>query len=278
MRLASYLAEGRPSCGVIVGDRIADIGASTGVPGLRQAIEAGVDFAGLSPSAPSLELDQVTLLPPIWDTDRIICVGLNYKSHLEELGFPPPEIPMLFVRFADSLVGHGQPLVRPKLSHEFDYEGELAVVVGRPGRHIPRSEALDHVAGYACFNDGSLRDFQTRGVQFLPGKSFHRSGAFGPWLVTPDEHTPAAGTTLTTRLNGVEVQRADLGDLLFDVADLISFVSGILPLHAGDVIATGTTGGVGAARTPQLWIKPGDTIEVDIDGVGVLANGVIDEE
>ena len=240
-------------------------------------MEAKVDFAAERTSAPVVPLSDVVLAPPIWDTDRIICVGLNYKSHLEELGFPPPEIPMLFVRFADSLVGPGQPLVRPRASVELDFEGELAVVIGRGGRHISRDDALDHVAGYSCLNDGSVRDYQSKAIQFFPGKNFESSGSFGPWLVTPDEFQPGSGVTLTTHLNGEEVQRADLGDLLFDVADLIAFISGVLPLKVGDVISTGTTGGVGAARDPQLWMKPGDTVEVAIDGLGTLTNGVIDE-
>ena len=277
MKLASFDADGRRSHGIVDGDEVVDVGSATGIASLRHALEAKVDFAAERESAPVVTLSDVVLAPPIWDTDRIICVGLNYKSHLEELGFPPPEIPMLFVRFADSLVGPGQPLVRPRASVELDFEGELAVVIGQGGRHISCDDALDHVAGYSCLNDGSVRDYQSKAIQFFPGKNFERSGSFGPWLVTPDEFQPASGTTLTTHLNGEEVQRADLGDLLFDVADLIAFVSGVLPLKAGDVISTGTTGGVGAARDPQLWMKPGDTVEVAIDGLGILTNGVIDE-
>ena len=277
MKLASFDVDGRRSHGIVDGEEVVDTGSATGIASLRHALEAKIDFEAERKSAPVLALTDVVLAPPIWDTDRIICVGLNYKSHLEELGFPPPEIPMLFVRFADSLVGPGQPLVRPRASVELDFEGELAVVIGRGGRHISRDDALDHVAGYSCLNDGSVRDYQSKAVQFFPGKNFERSGSFGPWLVTPDEFQPASGTTLTTHLNGEEVQRADLGDLLFDVADLIAFVSGVLPLKVGDVISTGTTGGVGAARNPQLWMKPGDTVEVAIDGLGVLTNGVIDE-
>jgi len=185
---------------------------------------------------------------------------------------------MIFARYPDSLVGHGAPMVRPQVSVQFDYEGELAIVIGKSGRHIESGSALDHVAGYACFNDGSVRDYQRHTTQFLPGKTFWRSGSFGPWLVTPDEAGAIGDLGLVTRLNGIEVQRAKIDDLLFDPPELIAYLSAIYPLMPGDVIATGTTGGVGAFRKPPLWMKPGDRVEVTIDRLGTLRNSIIAEE
>ena len=184
---------------------------------------------------------------------------------------------MIFVRFADSLVGHLEPIVRPPESVQLDYEGELAVVIGRRARRVPRERALEHVAGYSCFNDGSVRDFQRHGPQWTPGKNFRASGAFGPWLVTADEQDDPTRFRLTTRLNGDVMQSESVAELCFDVPALIEYCSTFTQLEPGDVIVTGTPGGVGAGRRPPIWMKDGDVVEVEIDGIGTLHNPVVDE-
>ncbi|MCM8735409.1 fumarylacetoacetate hydrolase family protein [Azospirillum sp. A1-3] len=180
-------------------------------------------------------------------------------------------------RYPDSIVGHGEALVRPKVSDHFDYEGELTVVIGKPGRHIPQDRALDHVAGYTLCNDGSIRDFQRHTTQFTPGKNFWRSGSIGPWIVTADEIPDPAALSIETRLNGVTVQRSPISDLIFPVPALIAYISSFTPLATGDVIAIGTPSGVGAFHEPPLWMKPGDRVEVIANGIGTLCNGIADE-
>ena len=279
MKLASFLANGRPSYGIITDAGIVDAGAKlTDHPDLSSLLADPSPLAALANAPADHALADVILLPPIPRSGRIICVGLNYKTHIAETGHEPPAYPILFPRYPDSLVGADAPLVRPRVSERFDFEGELAVVIGRPGRHIAAADALDHVAGYACFNDGSIRDFQRHTSQFLPGKNFARSGSFGPWLVTADEVGDVSALRLTTRLNGEVVQQTGIDDLLFDVPALIAYVSQIWTVQPGDVIATGTTGGVGAARKPPLWMKPGDRVEVAIDRLGILTNTVIEED
>ena len=193
------------------------------------------------------------------------------------MGREPPQYPMLFPRYPDSLVGSDEPLLRPQASVEFDFEGELAFVIGRAGRAISPARGLDHVAGYCCFNDGSIRDFQRHTTQFLPGKNFFHSGSFGPWLTTVDEVPDLGAQSLETRLNGEIVQSAKLDDLLFGVEQLVAYLSTIFPVQPGDVVATGTTGGVGAGRKPPLWMKPGDSVTVEISRVGVLTNPIVQE-
>ena len=228
--------------------------------------------------APVLDPAGVRLLPPLPHPAKIICVGLNYADHAAESRFAPPSYPTLFARFATSLIGHGAPLIRPRASEQFDYEGELVAVIGAPGRHIAPARALDHVAGYSVFNDGSVRDFQHRTPQWTMGKNFDGTGAFGPTFVTADELPAGArGLRLQTRLNGAVVQNATTDDLLFDVATLVATISAAITLDAGDVIVTGTPAGVGAARKPPLWMKHGDRCEVEVEGVGLLANPVEDE-
>ncbi len=282
MKLASFVHAGAEGFGFVRDDALMELtgvvpsGARTLADALASdGVEALLTCRDLAPRR--LRLDEVRLLPPIPRPGKIICVGLNYRTHIAESGHPAPTRPMLFARFANSVVGHGEPLVRPALSTDFDFEGELAFVVGSPARHVSRDAALGHVAGYSCFNDGSIRDYQLHTSQFLPGKAFWRSGSFGPWLVTPEETGDPSGLTLTTRLNGDVMQAAPLDDLLFDVPSLIEYISGITMLEPGDVIVTGTTGGVGFAREPKVWMKPGDRVEVEIDRVGTLVNGVIDE-
>lgn len=279
MRLASFLIHGRPGYGIVTDDGIVDAGARLpDHPDLASLLADPSRLAKLADAPADHALADVTLSPPIPRSGRIICIGLNYKTHIAETGHEPPAYPILFPRYPDSLVGANAPLIRPRVSERFDFEGELAVVIGRPGRHIAAADVLDHVAGYACFNDGSIRDFQRHTSQFLPGKNFAESGSFGPWLVTPDEVGDVGALQLTTRLNGDIVQQTGIDDLLFDVPALIAYVSQIWEVRPGDVIATGTTGGVGAARKPPLWMKPGDRVEVAIDRLGTLANTIVGED
>ncbi|MGQ9370443.1 fumarylacetoacetate hydrolase family protein [Azospirillum sp. ST 5-10] len=222
-----------------------------------------------------VDLDAVTLLPPIADPAKIVCVGLNYADHSAESGFQQPDYPALFARFASSLVGHGEALVRPAVSEQLDYEGELVVVIGKGGRGIRREDALAHVFGYSIFNDASVRDYQLKTTQWTMGKNFDGTGAFGPVIVTADELPPGArGLTLETRLNGTVVQSASTDSLVFDVAELIAIISEGITLAPGDLIVTGTPSGVGLARKPPLWMKPGDVCEVAVQGIGVLRNPI----
>jgi 2-keto-4-pentenoate hydratase/2-oxohepta-3-ene-1,7-dioic acid hydratase in catechol pathway len=280
MKLASFAVAGRASYGIVVGDGVVDLGARLGdrYPNLGAALTAGAlgELAGAASAKPDLALKDVSLLPPIPAPDKIVCIGLNYRAHAAEAGLKVPEHPSLFLRLNNTLVPHGGALVRPSVSSDMDYEGELAVVIGRGGRHIAAAQALDHVAGYSCFNDGSLRDYQ-RQHSVAVGKNFVATGGFGPWLVTRDEIPDPAQLTLTTRLNGAEVQRGETADMIFSVAQIISYVSDFTPLVPGDVISTGTPPGVGMARKPPLWLKPGDVVEVEISRIGVLRNGVVAE-
>lgn len=280
MKLVSFLFEGAKSWGVLENEGIRDLGhVSRGAfPTLKSALPSlETATAGLQ-SAPIRNCADIQLLPPITDPGKILCVGLNYKSHIAETGREPPQYPMLFPRYAESIVGSGEPLVRPAISQNFDFEGELAFVIGKAGRHVSPERAMEHVAGFGCFNDGSIRDWQRHTTQFLPGKNFWHSGSFGPWLVTPDETGPVGELSLVTRLNGKEMQRAKLDDLLFGVPELVAYISTFLPIEPGDIIATGTTGGVGLFRDPPVWMKPGDSIEIEIDRLGTLLNSIVDEE
>ncbi len=282
MRLMSFEKNGRQSFGVVVGDGVVDAGKRlAGSPRtLRDALLAGSlpELRRLAAEKPDVALSDVAFAPVIDDAAaKLLCVGVNYMPHIKEMGRDRPSHPVMFVRFHDSIVGHGQPLLLPPSSAQFDYEGELAVVIGKRARRVPKEQALDYVAGYACFNDGSLRDFQRHSQQFTPGKNFHHSGSFGPWLVTSDELPDPRKLTLTTRLNGQVVQHESVGELCFDIPQLIEYCSTWAELQPGDVIVTGTPGGVGAGRTPPLWMKNGDNVEVEITGIGVLRNKVVAE-
>ncbi len=279
MRLVSFLRDdGSASWGITDGIVIHDTGAVPGAPADLAAALAGGDMARLRASGPGFALAGVRLLPPIPAPGKILCIGLNYLPHILETGRAKPEKPSIFTRYPESLVGHGSLLVRPAASTRFDYEGELAVVIGKPGRHIAPADAWEHIAGYACFNDGSIRDYQNHTTQFWPGKNFERSGAFGPWIVTPDEVGDIMAQTLTTRINGNVEQHTPISDLAIGIPELIAYASTVATLRPGDVIATGTPGGVGNHRKPQLFLEPGMTVEVEITGIGTLANGVIDED
>ena len=221
--------------------------------------------------------DKVALLPPITEAGKFICVGLNYRAHTQEGPYEQPDYPTLFARFASSLIGHGAPILRPAVSEQLDYEGELVAVIGREAKDVPAAEALDYIAGYSIFNDATIRDYQRRTPQWTAGKNFDGTGAFGPVFVTADELPPGcSGLTLTTRLNGKIVQQAPIDDMVFPVAELVAICSAFMTLNPGDVIITGTPSGVGHARRPQLWMKDGDTVEVEVDQIGILRNPVRD--
>jgi 2-keto-4-pentenoate hydratase/2-oxohepta-3-ene-1,7-dioic acid hydratase in catechol pathway len=225
-----------------------------------------------------LDESQIRFLPPIQAPRAIICVGLNYADHSAESGFLAPTFPVIFLRTNSSLIGHRAPILRPKVSEQLDYEGELVAVISRRGRAISKASALDHVAGYSIFNDASIRDYQFKSNQWTLGKNFDSSGAFGPSFVTADELPHgASGLRLETRLNGKVVQRATTNDMIFDIATLISIVSEVMTLSPGDIVVTGTPSGVGLARKPPLWMKHGDLCEVEIEGLGILSNPILDE-
>lgn len=266
--------DGSEGFGRLEGQAIHDL-TSAATPTLRAALQAG----GLQdlPEGAAIALADVTLLPPVTDPGKIFCVGLNYADHIKEMGRAQVGYPAIFVRWADSLVAHGQPIVRPPESTMFDFEGELAVVIGKAGRRIPADRAMDHVAGYSILMDGSVRDWQRHNVQFTPGKNFARSGGFGPALVSVDEVGPLGAQRVCTRLNGQVVQDQPVSDMLFDVPAIIAYLSTFTELRPGDVIATGTPSGVGAGREPPLFMKDGDLLEVSINGIGTLTLPVIDE-
>jgi 2-keto-4-pentenoate hydratase/2-oxohepta-3-ene-1,7-dioic acid hydratase in catechol pathway len=254
----------------------------SGFPGvLPDLITRGVDLQRAGKSLLSMreiDLGTVRILPPVPNPPKIICVGLNYDDHLQETGLEKPVYPEIFARYATSLIAHGEAIRRPGESPALDYEAELAVVIGRGGRRIHRDRALDHVAGYSLFNDATIRDFQLRTPQWTMGKNFDSTGAFGPWLVTPDALPPGArGLRIQGRLNGQVMQDAHTDQLIFSVPVLIETISVAMSLQPGDVIVTGTPGGVGAARKPPVFMRPGDVFEVEIEGIGVLSNPIEDE-
>ena len=280
MRLASFETGDHRTYGLVDGNALREAGKDfrARYPDLRAALTAGtLGELAASASGPAIDTNRVRFLPLIPNPDKVICVGVNYRPHIEEMGRKVPEFPVVFVRFPGSQIGHGEALIRPGLSDQFDYEGELAFVIGKRARHVSRADALDYVAGYTCFMDGSVRDWQNHTPQFTAGKNFASSGSMGPWLVSSDEVPDPAVLTLTTRLNGEIMQQGRVADLVFDIPRLIEYCSSFTELLPGDVIATGTPGGVGAARTPPRWLQAGDRVEVDIPGVGLLANSVADE-
>lgn len=281
MRFATFRLNGAPTWGLIDGEQAVDLGAvlSGRYPDLKSVIAASAlaEVAAAASGAPRHPLSAVTWLPVVPNPDKILCVGLNYEMHRKETGRAEVENPTIFARFANSQTGHGADILRPRVSHELDFEGELAIVIGKPGRYIAREDAFAHVAGYACYNDGSVRDFQRHTHQFTPGKNFPDTGAFGPWLMTPDELGPLPNLRLQTRVNGQVVQDATFDQMIFDIPKIIEYCSSFTRLEPGDVIATGTPGGVGAKRNPPLWLKPGDVVEIEIDRLGILRNGIADE-
>src|SRR5579875_879601 len=274
MKLVSFTVSGRSSWGVAVDGGVFDMGRrlNGAFPTLRsalarEALDAVANAVGTG--APDLPLSQVSLLPPIPDPEKILCLGNNYREHVLEAGGEIPEHPSLFVRLANTLVPHGGALVVPRMSSQLDYEVELAFVIGRGGRHIPPSRAFDHVAGFTCFQDASVRDIQLK-HSLAAGKNFAATGGCGPWMVTRDEIPDPGHLFLKTRVNGVELQRGSTDDLIFDLPTIISYISSITPLAPGDIIATGTPKGVGFTRNPPVWLKPGDDVEIEVQGIGVL--------
>ena len=281
MKLVSFVHGQRRGYGAVKEGGIVDLSARLGADGTTikdcLAHALGQAAAEVARTSADLSFDDVTLLPPVPEPDKILCIGVNYADHATEMGRTPPPYPTVFTRFADTLVAHGEALVRPENSKDFDYEGELAVVIGRTARHVRESDAMAFVAGYACFQDASIRDFQRHTSQFIPGKNFPGTGGFGPWLVTADEVADPHALTLVTRVGGVERQRGRTADMIFKIPALIAYLSSFTTLRPGDVIATGTPAGVAAGRTPPPWLIPGDSVEVEIEQIGLLRNHVSQE-
>lgn len=284
MRLAcARTPDGTVAWGPVHDGRLHDVRSRWPSPAAMVAAATDADgrasIAEVAGGADGLTLDSLTFLPPVPEPRRVLCIGVNYADHATESdrAVGPTEHPVVFTRFASSLVGHQQPLVRPVASTQFDYEGELAVVIGQPVRHVPAEQALRAVAGYSCFMDGTIRDYQRHTSQFTPGKNFDRSGAWGPSIVTVDELDDPRSLTLVTTLDGEVVQSASTAQMIHDVASIISYCARFTTLEPGDVIATGTPGGVGYARRPQRWLQPGSEVSVTIDGVATLTNRVVDE-
>ncbi|MDZ5459771.1 fumarylacetoacetate hydrolase family protein [Azohydromonas lata] len=279
MKLASFTHQGRAAYGVVQGDQYLVPAADflSRFPDLASVLRAGALAeleAAVRSGGTQLPAQAVQALPVIPAPGKIFCVGLNYKTHVAEMKRADADYPAIFVRFADSLIAAGDTMLRPPFSERFDYEGELAIVIGKGGRHIAQADAFSHIAGYACFNDGSVRDWQRHTHQWTPGKNFPGTGAFGPHMVTADEVADVNQLTLQTRLNGEVVQQASLSDLIFTIPVVIEYLSRFTPLSPGDVIATGTPGGVGDKRTPPPYMKDGDVVEVEITGLGTLRNPV----
>ena len=281
MKLTSFTRNNTSGYGAVTDDGIVDLSSSIeGVSDLKTLLEAGslaeaADYAD-SRSA-DFPFDDVTFLPLIPNASKVICVAVNYLAHAREAGRTIGDYPVLFHRHAQTQVGHQQPLLVPKSSEQLDFEGEIAVVLGKGGAHIEPENALDHVAGYACYNEGSVRDWQFHVHQYSMGKNFNATGGFGPWLVTTDDIPDPDALTVTTRLNGEQMQFGEFNDVAFDIPTLISYVSRALPWCAGDVIVTGTPGGVGFKRQPPIFLKEGDVVEVEVNLVGTLVNTVANE-
>ncbi len=290
MKLISFLNNGQATYGIVSGQgddlRVLDLQPLLGkrAPDLRSLIAQGMTgeaAAALAQHSATLKFADLELLPVIPNPDKILCVGLNYKDHLAETGRASTEMPAIFLRVPSSQVAHGQAIMRPPESHRLDYECEIAVVIGavagKSGRRIQEADAWNHIAGYSCYNDGSIRDWQNHTTQWTAGKNYWRTGGFGPWLVTADEIKPGQQLTVSTRLNGVELQKSHTDLMIHSIPQLIAYISSFTPLLPGDVIVTGTPGGVGNKRTPQLFMKAGDVVEIEVDAVGILRNTVRNE-
>jgi len=279
MKLVSFSKHGVTGFGALLDEGIIDltnkleenVNSLKGAIGAELLKKADEYVAGRTAD---FALSDVTLLPVIPDPAKIICVGVNYENHRAEMKRPEVEYPTIFTRFSDSQIAHRQALIKPTISDRFDFEGEMAVIMENGGRNIPEKSAMNHVAGYACYVDGTVRDWQRHTSQFTPGKTFSGSGAFGPYMVTSDEVGDYTQLPIQTRLNGKVMQNATLADLIFHVPRLINYISQFTPLSAGDVIVTGTPGGVGDKREPPVYLVPGDTLEVEIGVLGTLVNPV----
>jgi 2-keto-4-pentenoate hydratase/2-oxohepta-3-ene-1,7-dioic acid hydratase in catechol pathway len=273
MRLVTFRHGSSPAqFGIREDDRVTSIASAT-----ENAVLADLAGAARKPTGPSLPLSEITLLQPVMRPGKVICIGLNYVDHAKEGGNLIPDYPAVFLRATTSLVGPGQPILRPPVSEKLDYEAELAIIIGKPALRVREAEAPAHVAGYSCFNDGSLRDYQRKSTQWTMGKNFDATGAFGPEIVTPDELPEGAqGLRVATRLNGQTLQDGNTRDMIFSVARTIAILSEVMTLEPGDVIITGTPAGVGYPRKPPIFMKPGDTCEIEIEGIGVLSNPIAD--
>lgn len=281
MKFVTFAAGGRNSFGLVSGDRIVDLASRMSLASVVALLAADrlSEAEKYVSEKPDHKLSDVVLLPCILDPRHFYCIGVNYADHLAEVqkaGVPraAPTRPPIFMRYPESYVGHGQDLILPGVSTHFDYEIELTVVIGKGGRYIEKADALSHVAGYTIFNDGSIRDWQYHTQQVGPGKNFFATGALGPWMVTADEVGDAGNLGLELKLNGKTLQKGNTHDLIFNVADIISYISAILPLSPGDLIATGTPAGVGFSRTPPIFMKDGDVCELTIERIGTLSNRV----
>lgn len=281
MRFSSFEAGGKERFGLVTATGIVDLTERLGVATLRDALanDRLNDAKGFAGEKADYAIGAVKLLPVISNPMHLWCLALNYVEHHAEVESAGrvqelPKKPALFARVADSMTGHNQPLHAPKVSEQFDYEGELAVIIGKAGRHVSEADAMDYVAGYSVFNDGSIRDWQFHTKQITPGKNFYSTASLGPWLVTKDEVPDPNNLSIKTWLNGQSVQDGNSRDMLFKIPAFIAYVSTIAPLVPGDVLATGTPSGVGFSRKPPLWMKAGDTIEIEIEKIGRLSNTV----
>jgi 2-keto-4-pentenoate hydratase/2-oxohepta-3-ene-1,7-dioic acid hydratase in catechol pathway len=281
MKFATFRVGDRSTWGVIDRDEAVDVGSALRAryADLKAVIADGAltQVSSEIATAARHPLGEIEWLPVIPNPDKILCIGLNYETHRRETGRAAVEYPTVFTRFANTQLGHRGGIVRPRVSRDLDFEGEVAVVIGKAGRYVARENAWSHVAGYSCYNDASVRDFQHHTHQFTPGKNFPATGAFGPWMTTPDEIGDISSLKLQTRLNGVVVQEARISQMIFDIPRQIEYCSTFTRLEPGDVIVTGTPGGVGAKRTPPLWMKPGDVVEVEVERIGLLRNDVVAE-
>jgi 2-keto-4-pentenoate hydratase/2-oxohepta-3-ene-1,7-dioic acid hydratase in catechol pathway len=283
MKLVSFRVRGEAHYGVAVGAGIVDLTPRLGaryadIKAVLAADALGEAARAANGVAVDFKLDEIQLDPVIPNPGKILCVGLNYEEHRMETGRPKSENPSIFTRFADTQVGHLRPIIKPKLSDKVDYECELALIMGKGGRYIPESAAYDHIAGYSCYNDVSIRDYQNHTSQWTPGKNFPATGPFGPWLVTRDEMGDLPGKKIQTRVSGERLQYADFDQMIFPVPRIIEYISRFTTLAPGDVIITGTPGGVGFRRDPPRWMKVGETVEVEIDGIGILKNTIVAED
>jgi 2-keto-4-pentenoate hydratase/2-oxohepta-3-ene-1,7-dioic acid hydratase in catechol pathway len=278
MKLASYVVDGKPAFGAVVADGVVTLSGKVKHASLRDALAAGAldelrkAADGAKPDHP---LKGLQFLPTIPNPNKVLCVGINYKSHAAEQGHDAPALPNIFTRFVDTLVAHEQPMLRPKVSTSFDFEGELALIIGKEGRGISEADALSYVAGYTCFCDGSVRDFTK--YSLASSKNFPGTGPCGPWMVTADEIPDPSKLVLQTRLNGEVMQKSGTDMLIHSIPAIIAFCSKWTKLSPGDIIATGTPDGIGAKRNPPVWMKKGDVLEVEVSGIGTLRNPIADE-
>ena len=280
MKLISFSKNGNEGFGALSGEHVVDLTSLKGAATLRALLEAdglGAAREKLAAGAAAFKLADCTLLPPITNPSKVLCVGINYVEHAAEAGRTVGQYPVIFQRYADTLIGHGATMLKPKVSEKFDYEGELAVVIGTGGGHISKDDAMAHVAGYSCFNDASARDWQFHTHQYGMGKNFRTSGPFGPWLLTADEVPDYRNLRIRTLVNGQELQNDTPAKLAFDIPHLISYISQALDWRPGDVLATGTPSGIGFKRNPPILLKDGDTVDIVIDGLGTLSNPVRNE-